>query len=44
MAFVFDRHRVRPSGLAAELVVPIESQTSLNEATMQRQFAERPTR
>src|SRR3970040_909960 len=27
MAFVFDLRRVRPSGLAAELVVPIETET-----------------
>ncbi len=42
MAFLFDLRRVRPSGLAAELVVPIEAQTSLTEATMQRQFARTP--
>jgi endonuclease/exonuclease/phosphatase family metal-dependent hydrolase len=42
MAFVFDRRRVRLSGLAAELVVPIEEHTSLTEATMKQQFARTP--
>jgi len=42
MAFVFDPRRVRPSGLAAELVVPIEAQASLTEVTMQKQFARTP--
>jgi len=42
MAFLFDLRRVRPSGLAAELVVPIEDETSLTEATMQQQFARTP--
>jgi hypothetical protein len=31
MAFLYDTRRVRPSGLAAELVVPIETETSLSE-------------
>jgi endonuclease/exonuclease/phosphatase family metal-dependent hydrolase len=42
MAFVFDTRRVRPSGLAAELVVPIEAETSLTETTMTKQFARTP--
>lgn len=42
MAFVFDLRRAQPSGLAAELVVPIEAQTSLTETTMQKQFARTP--
>lgn len=39
MAFLFNLRRVKPSGLAAELVVPIEAQTSLTEAGLQKQFA-----
>lgn len=31
MAFLFDQRRVRPSSLAAELVVPIEDETTLTE-------------
>jgi len=42
MAFLFDLRRVRPSGLAAELVVPIETETSLTEAGIQKQFARTP--
>jgi len=42
IAFVFDLRRVKPSGLAAELVVPIEDQTSLTEAGLQKQFARTP--
>lgn len=42
MAFVFDLRRVRPSGLAAELVVPIEAETSLTEVGLQKQFARTP--
>jgi endonuclease/exonuclease/phosphatase family metal-dependent hydrolase len=42
MAFLFDLRRVHPSGLAAELVVPIEVETSLTETTMQKQFARTP--
>lgn len=42
MAFVYDTRRVRPSGLAAELVVPIETETSLSEEGLQRQFARTP--
>lgn len=42
MAFVFDLRRVQPSGLAAELVVPIVAETSLTEVTMEKQFARTP--
>lgn len=42
MAFLFDLRRVRPSGLAAELVVPIEDETAISEASLQRQFARTP--
>jgi endonuclease/exonuclease/phosphatase family metal-dependent hydrolase len=42
MAFLYDTRRVRPSGLAAELVVPIETATSLTEAGLQKQFARTP--
>ena len=42
MAFVFDLRRVKPSGLAAELVVPLEAQTSLTEVSLQTQFARTP--
>jgi len=42
MAFLYDTRRVRPSGLAAELVVPIETETSLTEVGLQKQFARTP--
>jgi exonuclease III len=42
MAFVFDLRRVQPSGLAAELVVPLEQETTLTETTLQKQFARTP--
>lgn len=42
MAFIFDLRRVRSSGLAAELVVPIEDETSITEAGLQKQFARTP--
>ncbi len=41
LAFVFDRQRVRPSGLACELVVATED-AGIPEATLQRQFAPTP--
>jgi hypothetical protein len=41
LAFVFDRQRVRPSGLACELVVAAED-AGIPEATLQRQFARTP--
>lgn len=42
MAFVFDLRRVRPSGLAGELVVAIETETSVPEGQLDRQFARTP--
>lgn len=44
MAFVFDTRRVKPSGLAGELVVPPEWQTDkrITEGALTRQFARTP--
>ena len=42
MAFVFDLRRVKPSGLAGELVVAIETETSVEEGELRRQFARTP--
>ena len=42
MAFVFDLRRVKPSGLAGELVVAIEQETSVGEGELARQFARTP--
>lgn len=42
MAFVFDRRRVQPSGLAAEIVIPPEWRDDLNPDTLVRQFARTP--
>jgi len=42
MAFVFDTRRVRPSGLAGELVVAIETETTVAPKTLDRQFARTP--
>jgi endonuclease/exonuclease/phosphatase family metal-dependent hydrolase len=42
MAFLFDLRRARPSGLAAELVVAIEEETTATEDTMRKQFARTP--
>jgi endonuclease/exonuclease/phosphatase family metal-dependent hydrolase len=42
MAFLFDLRRIRPSGLAAELVVAIEEETIATEDTMRKQFARTP--
>jgi len=41
LAFVFDRQRVRPSGLACELVVAAED-AGIPEATLRGQFARTP--
>jgi endonuclease/exonuclease/phosphatase family metal-dependent hydrolase len=41
LAFVFDRRRVRPSGLACELVVAAEN-AGIPEATLKGQFARTP--
>ncbi len=42
MAFVFDTRRVRPSGLACELVVPEEWLSRIQEDALRRQFARTP--
>jgi endonuclease/exonuclease/phosphatase family metal-dependent hydrolase len=42
MAFAFDLRRVRPSGLAGELVVAIETGTSVTASGLDRQFARTP--
>ena len=42
MAFVFDSKRVKPSGLACELVVPPEWLTSIPENALRKQFARTP--
>jgi endonuclease/exonuclease/phosphatase family metal-dependent hydrolase len=42
MAFAFDLRRARPSGLAGELVVAIESGTSVTASGLDRQFARTP--
>ena len=42
MAFAFDLRRVRPSGLAGELVVAIETGTSVSATGLGKQFARTP--
>lgn len=42
MAFVFDRSRVRPSGLACELVLPPKWMKDEGEDVLRRQFARTP--
>lgn len=42
MAFVFDANRVRPSGLACELVVPPEWLNEIGENALRSQFARTP--
>jgi endonuclease/exonuclease/phosphatase family metal-dependent hydrolase len=42
MAFLFDLRRARPSGLAGELVVAIETATSVTASGLDRQFARTP--
>jgi endonuclease/exonuclease/phosphatase family metal-dependent hydrolase len=43
MAFVFDTRRVKPSGLACELVVPVETDsTKIKPGAFNRQFARTP--
>jgi endonuclease/exonuclease/phosphatase family metal-dependent hydrolase len=42
MAFIFDTRRVKPSGLAAELVVWIESDGDIRSGALDRQFARTP--
>ncbi|MPZ98928.1 MAG: endonuclease [Dehalococcoidia bacterium] len=41
LGFVFDRRRLRPSGLAAELVVPTD-ESAISEGAFDRQFARTP--
>ena len=42
MAFLFDRRRVEPSGLACELVVPEEWLNEIAPDALRRQFARTP--
>ena len=42
MVFIFDRHRVQPSGLACEIVVPPEWLVEIEENALKRQFARTP--
>lgn len=42
MAYLFDTRRARPSGLAAELVIPPEWQDQVGEGALARQFARTP--
>lgn len=42
IAFVFNRKRVQPSGLACELVVPPEQLAELDEDSLKRQFVRTP--
>jgi len=42
MAFLFDSLRVRPSGLAGELVVPPDEADDIHQAALGRQFARTP--
>lgn len=42
LGFVFDTRRVKPSGLACELVVPSEASDQITETAFDRQFARTP--
>ncbi|MFJ6636964.1 endonuclease/exonuclease/phosphatase family protein [Streptomyces sp. NPDC091376] len=42
LAFLFDTRRVKPSGLACELVVPIEQDAGVPASDLDRQFARTP--
>lgn len=42
LAFLFDRSRVKPSGIAAELVVPEERLNKIDANALSRQFARTP--
>ncbi|MEU1409686.1 endonuclease/exonuclease/phosphatase family protein [Streptomyces sp. NPDC005728] len=42
LAFLFDTRRVKPSGLACELVVPIEENAGVAEGALRQQFARTP--
>ncbi|MDO0909369.1 hypothetical protein QQM39_00350 [Streptomyces sp. DT2A-34] len=41
-AFLFDTRRVKPSGLACELVVPLEQDAEVSASALDRQFARTP--
>jgi endonuclease/exonuclease/phosphatase family metal-dependent hydrolase len=42
LAFLFDTRRVKPSGLACELVVPIEEDAGVPATDLEKQFARTP--
>ena len=42
LVFVFDTRRLRPSGLAGELVVALEEETDVTATDLARQFARTP--
>lgn len=42
LAFLFDRSRIKPSGLACELVVPHERQDLIGNSALEDQFARTP--
>jgi hypothetical protein len=42
LVFLFDTRRLRPSGLAGELVVALEEETDVTASDLQRQFARTP--
>ena len=42
LAFLFDTRRVQPSGLACELVVPLEQDAGVSADSLERQFARTP--
>ena len=42
LVFVFDTRRLRPSGLAGELVVALEEETDVTALGLERQFARTP--
>ncbi|MGW7410734.1 hypothetical protein ACWGI9_44995 [Streptomyces sp. NPDC054833] len=42
LAFLFDTRRAKPSGLACELVVPIEENAGVSAGQLRRQFARTP--
>ncbi|MER6433374.1 endonuclease/exonuclease/phosphatase family protein [Streptomyces sp900105245] len=42
LAFLFDTRRVKPSGLACELVVPLQAEAGVSADRLDRQFARTP--
>lgn len=42
LGFLFDRRKIQPSGLAAELVIPDESFDDISPGALKRQFARTP--